>query len=384
LRYGRYRFLNFESQAQRAAADAKSWLFDAALPLWAEAGFDPATRLFREGLDASGGSSKGPLRVRIQARQTYVFAEAGRLGWTGPWRALAAAGLDALVEKCPTEGGPVGHLLDETGVLIDGRRDLYDQAFALFGLAHTRALDPRRADTAIDRIIGYLETQRGTNGGFLEGELKAWPRRQNPHMHLLEAGMALAEMGSPHGLPLAAACVELFDRVFFDTETGSLGEYYDVDLSRAPGELGRIAEPGHHFEWIWLLDRWRRLGGADREEACLRLWAHAVAHGLNGPVAIDEVWREGGAKTQTARLWPQTERLKAALVLFETTKDRQYLDAIQEGYLGLRLYLDDVKPGLWRDRLSNHLDPVEEPSPASSLYHITLAMAELIRLFGPG
>jgi mannose/cellobiose epimerase-like protein (N-acyl-D-glucosamine 2-epimerase family) len=374
--------LTLENQAKRAAAEARSWLFEAAFPLWATAGFDAGGGLFCEGLDLAGAPVAVPLRVRVQARQTYVFAEAGRLGWPGPWRELVAAGLNALVERCFAKGGAVGHLLDASGRLIDARRDLYDQAFALLGLANARSIDPQRADGAIARIINHLTTQRGQNGGFLEGEVKAWPRRQNPHMHLFEAAMALMEAGAPRGRTLAAECVELFDRVFFDTEHGALGEYFEDDFSRARGELGDIAEPGHHFEWIWLLERWRRLSAESRLGPCRRLWAHALAHGLNGPVAIDEVWRRGGAKTRSARLWPQTERLKAALILFEATGEQQYLEAVPEAWRGLRLYLDGVMPGLWRDRLSPALEAVDEPSPASSLYHITLALAELIRVFG--
>jgi mannose/cellobiose epimerase-like protein (N-acyl-D-glucosamine 2-epimerase family) len=374
--------LSDESPLKPAAAEASAWLLESAWPLWSTAGFDPATRLFREKLDIDGTPLSGPMRVRVQARQTYVFAEAGRLGWPGCWRDRVTDGLRALVVNCRADGGAVGHMLGENGGLIDGRRDLYDQAFALFGLAHARALDPGAADARIREISQHLETQREGHGGYREGEIQPYPRRQNPHMHLLEAGMALMEAGSPLGEPLAAECVDLFERRFFDSEHGAVGEYYDSDLARAPGDLGRVAEPGHHFEWIWLLDRWRRLAGRSRLDLCSRLWSHAVEHGLNGPVAIDEVWREGGAKSRSARLWPQTERLKAAIVMFEATGELKYRDAVLAAYAGLRLYLSGVRPGLYRDRLSGELEPVQEPSPASSLYHITLALSELIRASG--
>jgi mannose/cellobiose epimerase-like protein (N-acyl-D-glucosamine 2-epimerase family) len=367
---------------ERAAAEASDWLIEFAFPLWAGAGFDPEARLFREKLDGDGLPLSGPTRVRVQARQTYVFAEAGRLGWTGDWEALVRDGLNVLVVNGRAQGGAVGHMLGEQGELIDARRDLYDQAFGLFGLAHARRVDPARADLRIRQIFDYLETQRDEAGGFLEGEIRPYPRWQNPHMHLFEAGIALMEAGSPLGEPLARICADLFEQFFFDTDHGSIGEYYERDLTRVPGELGRVAEPGHHFEWIWLLDRWRRLGGGSRLDLCNRLWSHAVEHGLNGPVAIDEVWREGGAKSRTARLWPQTERLKAAIVMFEATGELKYRDAILAAYAGLRLYLTGVRPGLYRDRLSAELEPVCEPSPASSLYHITLALSELIRATG--
>ena len=75
---------------------ARAWLFGSALPLWAAAGFDPKTGLFQEKLDRDGHAVPGPRRVRVQARQLYVFAQAGRLGWSGPWRGRALAGLATL------------------------------------------------------------------------------------------------------------------------------------------------------------------------------------------------------------------------------------------------------------------------------------------------
>ncbi len=364
---------------ERSAA-ARAWLVGSALPLWSDAGFDAQTGLFEEKLDLDGRPVPGPRRVRVQNRQLYVFVQAGRLGWTGPWRERALAALATVLGPAKAPGGGVGHLLDERGRLIDPRRDLYDQAFGLFALAQARGLDAARADARIGEVVGYLATQRGPNGGFLEGEIKPAPRWQNPHMHLFEAGIALHEAGSPHGLALASEVAGLFDRYFFDAQNGALGEYYNDDLSRAPGKVGRLCEPGHHFEWIWLLDRWRKVSGEDRDAAAQRLWSHAVTHGLSGGVAIDEVWRDGGARTASARLWPQTERLKAALVRFERGGDAADAGAAAAAYDGLETYFHGLKPGLWRDRRDADGGFADEPAPASSFYHIVLALSELFRV----
>ena len=366
----------------KCAETARAWLFDAALPLWSRAGFDARAGLFEEKIDLSGKPVAGPRRLRVQARQTYVYAQAGKLGWPGPWRELVEAGLSILLTASRAEGGASGHLLNDAGELIDARRDLYGQAFSLFGLAHARTLDPVRTDARIAELFDYLETQRGPNGGFLEGEIKPRPRWQNPHMHLFEAGAALLEAGVSRGTPLAGEMAQLFDRCFFDEENGALGEYYKDDWSRSDGDEGRVCEPGHHFEWVWLLDKWRRLSGEDRGDRAMRLWAHAVANGIIGPVAIYETWRDGGIKTPTARLWAQTERLKAALVLFERTGKDEFLRAALAAFKGLSLYMKGVPDGLWRDVMMPDGTFAEEPAPASSFYHIILAYSELMRVAG--
>ena len=82
----------------------------------------------------------------------------------------------------------------------------------------------------------------------------------------------------------------------------------------------------------------------------------------------------------TARLWPQTERLKAALILSETaqgeTRARYLAEALSASH-GLLAYLRTPVPGLWRDKLLPDGTFVEEPAPASSLYHIICAIASL-------
>ena len=52
-------------------------------------------------------------------------------------------------------------------------------------------------------------------------------------------------------------------RSFIDAHNGALHEFFDADWNPAPGIEGRIVEPGHQFEWAWLLLRWA--GGKHRD-----------------------------------------------------------------------------------------------------------------------
>jgi mannose-6-phosphate isomerase len=360
------------------AAEARAWLLDAAFPLWAGAGFDARTGLFHEKLDAHGKPVAGNRRARVQSRQTYVFVEAGRMGWTGPWRERVEAGLAVLLGPLRAEGGAIGAALDDNGKLIDPRRDLYDQAFGLFALAHARTIDPARADPRIAELFTYLGTQTLAPGGFAQGDLKPKPRGQNPHMHLFEAAMALTEQGVAPGESLARDMCNLFESYFYDPRHGALGEYYNDDWTPLSGEEGRICEPGHHCEWIWLLDRWRKISGADNNARADALWDHAMRHGQNGPVLIYETYREGGARNRRARLWAQTEHLKAALVRFE--RGVGGAGDVVKAYDGLALYYEGCRDGLWLDWRNEDGTMVQEPSPASSFYHIVLAYSELLRV----
>ncbi len=144
-------------------------------------------------------------------------------------------------------------------------------------------------------------------------------------MHLLEAALAWMETGrDPAWEKLAAEIVNLALAHFIDSETRVLREVFDAAWSPAPGEAGLVTEPGHQFEWSWLLERWSRLkNDAPAHDAALTLFA-AGRRGVDAArnAAIDETDPDMTPRRATARLWPQTERLKAALLLGEDDGQR--------------------------------------------------------------
>ncbi len=371
---------------KHAAGAARVWLFEHALPIWWERGYDRVARCFHERLNLDGGpAAPEPRRVRVQARQTFVYALAGRLGWSGPWREAVEAGANILLRRALRPDGGTRHLLAPDGAPLDDRRDLYDAAFVLLGLSEAaRALD-KRPDLidAATRLEGWVHWYWAhPEGGFEEGEVcPSPPRRQNPHMHFLEALLSFHETtGDALHLARASDLAQLFGDKLFDAAHGALPEFYDETWRPMSDRLGRVVEPGHHFEWCWLLHRWRALGGEDFTAEAERLRSHAETHGVENGAACDEILIDGGASKKTARLWPQTERLKANLIRFETTGDAEAAAAALEAYEMIRAFCDTSTPGLWYDLRTPDGAFIREPARASSFYHIALALSELIRV----
>lgn len=367
--------------ARRAAA-ARRWLLEAAFPLWSTAGFDAASGQFVEQLGLDGAPAvETPRRALVQARQLYVFAVSAGMGWTGPWRAVMNAAADTLLAHGRTDAGDWVFSFDAGGRPLDARRDLYTQAFLIFGLVHAaKALE--RADllaAALETRRRLDEVWRAPAGGFVEGEVHAGVRRQNPHMHLFEAVTALWDAArDPVDSALGAELLALFEQRF--AAPGGVLEYFDDSLAPVGDARGRVLEPGHAFEWSWLIGRWTAAGGAARPALVERLYA-AAGRGVGADgLALDEVWTDGTVKSATARLWPQAERLKAALAHGERTGD---LAGALAAHAALDGYLEPARPGLWRDRrLAEGGGWADGPSPASSGYHLVGALDELIRRFG--
>jgi mannose/cellobiose epimerase-like protein (N-acyl-D-glucosamine 2-epimerase family) len=305
------------------------------------------------------------------------------MGWAGPWRAAAEHGWAALEASYRREDGLYRTLAGVGGEPLDETAWLYDQAFAALAMASLHvALPGRPAFSArADALLAALGRTMAHDRGFREaGDL---PFKSNPHMHLLEAALAWIEAGG--GEPwrvLAGDIVALALERMIDAEGGFIREVFDADWRPSPGPDGAIVEPGHQFEWAWLLDRWAELAGDEQARAAARRLVVAGSRGLDPvrQVAIDALDDHLAPLRATARLWPQTERLKAAARLARRTDGAVQLDWLAQARSaaqGLWRYLDVEPRGLWRDKQAPQGGFRSEPAPASSLYHLIGAVQAL-------
>jgi mannose-6-phosphate isomerase len=184
---------------------------------------------------------------------------------------------------------------------------------------------------------------------------------------------------------LAEEIVELALRRFHDPASGFIREFFDREWLLAPGEAANPVEPGHQYEWAWLLLRWsQRVHNPRAHQLALHLIDHTEDHGVDQArgVAINAMYGDGRARDARARLWPQAERIKATCLAGEITHQHRYVDAAEEATASLLKYLDTPTPGLWRDTMDEHGAFAEQLVPASSFYHIVSAGLQLRRATG--
>jgi mannose/cellobiose epimerase-like protein (N-acyl-D-glucosamine 2-epimerase family) len=358
------------------------WLRSYAYPLWATQGFDAMHGGFQESLTSAGPTADQPRRLRVQARQVYSFACAAGLGWS-PARAaqLVTRGLEYFLRHYRRSDGLFRTLVAADGKALDERAQLYDQAFVLLALAESQSVlgpQPELLQTArVLRAALYQQLKR-PGPGFSSGVPDALPLLANPHMHLLEAALSWIPIDDdPAWSALAAEIVALALDRFIAPGTGAVREYFDADWAPSAGTAGRIVEPGHQFEWGWLLLRWNGVNGAAAQQAAATLVQLGEAHGIRGGVAINELLDDFSVHDGQARLWPQTERLKAALRMAAITHQARYWWMAVHAARGLRRYFDTEVRGLWYDRLTVDGQFLQQPAPASSFYHIVCALVEL-------
>ncbi len=360
--------------------DFLRWLKMSALPLWGTLGVDTDGG-FIEALDDDGNAVGDFRRARVQGRQAYVFSLGYEWGWGPAYAGLAERGLARFEATNRRPDGLYRTRVSAGGETLDDAASLYDQAFVLLATATAVAagIDVDRSWRTAAGVQASLEALSLPQGGWREPAGPAY--QANAHMHLLEAALAW-EILDPAGpwSGMSDAIVDLARRFFIDDEGGFLREFFGSDWQPAPGEAGRLVEPGHQFEWAWLLTRWGRSRGDPWAlVAAGRLFASGE-RGLDRArgVAIDELDDTLRPRSARARLWPQTEWLKAALILSETAKGDErarLVNSAVRALAGLSLYL---KPdGRWHDKQGIDGLYEEEPAPASSLYHIVAAARQL-------
>lgn len=353
------------------------WLDLQALPLWSTLGRYDDGR-FAEALTADGENPAEFQRARVSTRQVYVFAQAGQQGWTGPWRDLLDAGLTRYWDQFARADGDFRTLVALTGEPLDDTTWLYDQAFSLLAMATAAAVgmhaeECRRRSVA---LLARLDDRRAPGGGWTEAGTRTY--QANAHMHVLEACLAWDKVDSAGPwLDTAAHIVSLALTRFVDSNSGALHEFFDRGWDRLFGTEDELVEPGHQFEWAWLLMRYALRTGDDAAKSASLALYQVGAMGVlpDRGVACDEL--DGGLaiRSRRARLWPQTEWLKAALLLNLVNPGEPFAGDIARARAALAGYL--LPDGRWYDKQVDRGEYLDEPAPASSLYHIVGAIVEM-------
>jgi mannose/cellobiose epimerase-like protein (N-acyl-D-glucosamine 2-epimerase family) len=209
-------------------------------------------------------------------------------------------------------------------------------------------------------------------------------RRQNPHMHLLEACLFAEETwpGEENAASYARMSdelVTLFYQNFFVPEKNMLCEFFTEDLRPDPGNGHRV-EPGHYFEWVWLLKKNAGLRGdkTRHDDACLRLLHWANKHGWDRVYGgiFDVLTPEGVVLTDTKRIWPFAEALKANALMIDTVDDREAIKARMNEMLQVFRESYMRERGFWVEWLNRDLSPATDYMPGTTPYHVYFGIME--------
>lgn len=337
------------------------------VPLWQGPGWNAQLALPFEALDAEH-QPLPPQRYRAMAcaRQLFLFSSL----IDHPQVAGAKARANALFRSLQhhfhdAEHGGWFYSIDPQGKPLDRRKDLYTHAFIIFACAHywARTREPL-AESALDAALEVVTERFADGAGLYEAQLgEDWSSLdsgplQNPLMHLAEALLAtLSLRADPDTQSMLDGLVENMQRRFVDPATG-------VMLEKPLGAVDNWYEPGHQFEWFFLLQSSPDMHGRPLHESLTRAFLLAEAQGVDpdtGAVAA-MLTLDGKLQDGTQRIWAQAEYLRAlALHPASTSNLDDELVALQ------RRFLHDKG---WNECLDSSGKVSRSDMPSTTPYHL--------------
>ncbi|KOY04464.1 AGE family epimerase/isomerase [Pseudomonas nunensis] len=310
---------------------------DVIVPLWQGPGWNAEMALPYEALDA-GHQPLPPQRYRAMAcaRQLYLFSSL--IGQVPAAQERAAALFRSLQQHFhDAEHGGWFYSIDPQGAPLDQRKDLYTHAFILFACAHywDKVREPL-VESVLNAALEVVAQRFATDDGLYEACLERdWSSLQtgplqNPLMHLAEAFLAtlsVREDAAAQGA-LVALCTAM-QKHFIDPQTGVL-------MEKPLGAVDNWFEPGHQFEWYFLLESSPLLRGSKLHASLDRAFALTEQLGVDPQTRAVRAMLDldGRPKDGTERIWAQAEYLRALTLRpsSEVAVLRQ-LQALQQQFL---------------------------------------------------
>lgn len=388
--------IGFTPDQSRVAREFISYTMSDIAALCATRGWDERRGQSVERLQADlTPASLGYRRGMVVGRQLFFFSHVYRLTTDPLYEDRARRLFADLVEHFwdQTHGGWY-FSLDDDNAPHDPTKDLYCQAFVMFGLSHYYAIFSdadalhwlRRTDELVRRHFAL------PGGWFAPSTTRDWVilgrnLAQNPHMHLLEAYLsAYSATRDDAFLKNAIRMMSIYTELLRSRDGSKVLENFDENGQPA-GEAGRRVEPGHFYEWYWLVNEYADIAGLPAyRAACGPLidWADRSGVDAGAGGIYDVVDTDGNVVSTRKRIWPVTECIKARATLARIRPSEQsnetlvrWIRFIGEAYC--------AGSGTWHEYLNQRLKPDSDYMPMSTPYHVAMAALEVEKLLGgPG
>ena len=358
-------------------ASVQQHFLDVIVPLWQGPGWNADMALPFEALDAEH-QPLPPQRYRAMAcaRQLYLFSSL--IGQVPGAEARAAALFRSLQQHFhDAEHGGWFYSIDPHGAPLDQRKDLYTHAFILFACAHywDKVREPL-VESVLNAALEVLAQRFATGDGLYEASLDPnWSSLntgplQNPLMHLAEA--FLATLSVREDVAVQGALVELctaMQRRFIDPQDGVL-------MEKPLGAVDNWFEPGHQFEWFFLLESSPLLRGSALHTSLARAFAFTELRGVDPQTGAVRAMLDldGQPKDATQRIWAQAEYLRAlTLRLGSETAVLRQLQALQQRFL---------HAGGWDECRDENGDVSRQDMPSTTPYHLATCYRGLVDYLG--
>jgi mannose-6-phosphate isomerase len=360
-------------------ASVQAHFLQTIVPVWLGPGWNAQLALPYEAVDAAHQPLPAQrYRAMACARQLFVFSSLIDHPAVPEAGARAAALFRSLQRHFhDAEHGGWFYSIDPQGAPLDRGKDLYTHAFIIFACAHywAKVREPL-VESVLNAALDVVAERFADDDGLYEAVLgEDWSTLesgplQNPLMHLAEAFLATLEVREDAAtLAALIALAEAMQRRFIDAEHG-------VMLEKPLGAVNNWYEPGHQFEWFFLLESSPQLRGSALHQSLTIAFGRSETQGVDPQTGavLAALASDGQLKDGTQRIWAQAEYLRALTLRpdSETALSRQ-LRGLQERFL---------HPSGWNECLDGDGNVSRIDMPSTTPYHLATCYIGLAEYFG--
>ncbi len=369
----------FSIQKLRLRAEAE--LNGDILPFWAKHAFDPATgRMAGVVTNDLRKFDDVPRHVVLCARILWTYAAAARLDPKPLWLETGRKALAQLTGPFwDTSNGGVFWSIDADGKPMSDRKQVYAEAFTIYGLAEWYlATGDQMALAKAKEIFEALEkhARESEHGGYIEALSVSWsqledmrlsdkdlnsPKSMNTLLHVLEAYTTLLQAWPDARVrkSLRDLLIVMLDHVVTTVPYTRCALFFTMDWR----SLNNKISYGHDIEASWLL--WEAAAALGEPELMQRTKRIALemADGVlaNGIDSDGAVFYDGDAKgvlSSEKHWWPQAEAVVGFLNAHTLSGEAYHLSAATRAWEFIENKVVDKKHGEWfalLDRAGNPL-----------------------------
>jgi len=367
------------SKLELLRSETKAELIQNILPFWMNKMTDSVNGGFFGRIDGNGvihpEADKGCV---LNARILWTFSSAYRILKNPDYLKIAEKSKDYLLEHFfDKKHGGVYWLLDSNGEMKDGKKQIYAQAFAIYGLTeYYRATNDQSSLSKAIELFYLIEKYSFDSNldGYFEAFSREWgeiddlrlsakdaneKKTMNTHLHILEAYTNLYRVWKDDLLyNQLFGLLKVFSEKIINSSTSNLKMFFDEEWN----DKTDLVSYGHNIEASWLIYEAAEVLGdegiiRELKGKCIKI-AEVSKEGimLDGSM-IYERFFESGNTDYDRHWWVQAESVIGFLNAYSLSGKEEYLNLSLAGWKFISENIIDIKDGEWYWSVDRYLEP---------------------------
>ncbi|KAF0201788.1 MAG: N-acylglucosamine [Bacteroidetes bacterium] len=350
-------------------AELEAELHENILPFWMNRVSDPQTggyhgKILSNGTVVSDAARGAVLNARILWTFSAAYNATGRDEYLKEAQKSCQYFVNHFLDR---QNGGVFWSIDANGRVLNGRKQIYAQAFAIYALSeyYKASEDTEAIIYAID-LYNLIEKYAfdSLHNGYIEALSQEWrgledlrlspkdanlPKSMNTHLHVLEAYTNLYGIWKDKELKAQLQnLVKIHHEKILNPRTGHFNLFFEMDWKPASEHYSY----GHDIEGAWLIrraasviDNQMLLNASDLK--ALYMARVTLAEGVAADGSLLNEGLNGHVTDYDRHWWPQAEAIIGFIDAWEISREDSFLNAALKNWQFIKSHLRHPSGEWW-------------------------------------